>query len=89
MVRLERDQARQVGQLTTARETGNRFSAYPERGRRTARGETMAGLQHPRRGFTSRVIHQLRWFAWTLSALVVLCLLLAAWVWGQILQAGL
>jgi len=49
----------------------------------------MTSLQHLRRGFTSRIAPQLRWFAWTLSALVVLCLLLAAWVWGQILQAGL
>lgn len=87
-MRLERDHARQVGQLTTAREAGNRCSAGPERGRRTG-GEKMASLQHLRRGFTSRIISQLRWFAWTLSALVVLCLLLAAWVWAQILQAGL
>ena len=42
-----------------------------------------------RRGFTPRTVPQLRWFAWALAALVGLCLLLAAWVWAQILRAGL
>jgi len=42
-----------------------------------------------RRGFALRPVPQLRWFAWTLTALVGLCLLLAAWVWAQILRAGL
>lgn len=42
-----------------------------------------------RRGFTPRTVPQLRWFAWTLAALAGLCLLLAAWVWAQILRAGL
>ena len=42
-----------------------------------------------RRGLTPRTVLQLRWFAWTIAALVGLCLLLAAWVWAQILRAGL
>jgi hypothetical protein len=54
------------------------------------RDEIPADRQSRRRpGFTPRPVPQLRWFAWTLVALVGLCLLLAAWVWAQILRAGL
>jgi hypothetical protein len=42
-----------------------------------------------RRSFSPCIVPQLRWFAWTLAALVGLCLLLAAWVWAQILRVGL
>lgn len=42
-----------------------------------------------RQGVTHGTAAQLRWFAWALAALVGLCLLFAAWVWMEILRAGL
>jgi hypothetical protein len=44
------------------------------------------------RGLTNRLsrrhLRELRWMTRTLVVLVVLCLLLAAWVWYQILRVG-
>ena len=60
-----------------------------QRNRVEPQHETREGERNRRRRLTPRTVPQLRWFAWTLAALVGLCLLLAAWVWLQILGAGL
>lgn len=55
-----------------------------------SRDENVADCRPSRqRGYTPGTVAQLRWFGWVLAALVGLCLLLAAWVWMEILRAGL